>query len=127
MMMINLAACGGGNDEISPPVAIAEAGPGTYDGGPLGDPHRLCGTVLVATGKTQMAAEVRGLEGDAFWLLRVNGGLPDTGRVMPDGAGGATAQWEAELAPGDRVELELYALAPKRGTATWQSAAVRAW
>lgn len=122
-----VAACGGGNSTEPTPLAIAEAGPGTYDGGPLADGVRLCTVALVAQGKTQLAAEVRGLEGDAYWRLQVNGGLPTTGRVMPDGAGGAAAQWEADVAPGDRLEVEVFAIAPARGTAAWQSAALRAW
>jgi hypothetical protein len=126
MMTMNLAACGGNSTEPAH-LAIAEAGPGTYDSGMLGDAHRLCGVNLVAPGKMQLAAEVRGLEGDAFWRLQVNGGLPSTGRVMPDGAGGAALQWEADVAAGDRVEVELFAVAGKRSTATWQSAALRAW
>lgn len=121
-----VAACGGNSDEPAP-LAIAEAGPGTYDSGALGDSHRLCGVALVAQGKMQLAAEVRGLEGDAYWRLQVNGNLPTTGRVMPDGAGGAAVQWEADVAPGDRVEVEVFAVAPARSKATWQSAALRAW
>ena len=126
MMTLNLAACGGNADEPTPQ-AIAEAGPGTYESGPLGDPKRLCGFRLVAQGKTQLAAEVRGLKGDAYWRLQVNGGLPTSGRVMPDGAGGAVAQWEAEVAPGDRIDVDVYVVGPARGTAVWQSAALRAW
>lgn len=121
-----VAACGGGGSEPTP-LAIDEAGPGTYDAGLMPDGKRLCAVHLVASGKLQLAAEVRGLEGDAYWRLAVNGGLPMTGRVMPDGAGGAAAQWEAEVQPGDHVEIELHALAPRSGKAVWQSAALRAW
>lgn len=121
-----VAACGGGNEQ---PAALAscEAGPGTSDGGPVRDGYRVCSVFLLAPGKLQLAAEIRGLEGDAYWRLAVNGGLPTTGRVVPDGAGGAAVQWEADVAPGDHVELELLALAPRGGKAVWQSAALRAW
>lgn len=122
-----VAACGGSGGEDPAPLAIAETGPGRYDGNPVGDAYRLCGVRLVAQGKLQLAAEVRGLEGDAFWRVQVNGGLPTTGRVMPDGTGGAAVQWAAEVADGDHVEVELLAVAPRNGTAAWQSAALRAW
>lgn len=126
MMTLTLAACGGGNEEA--PRAIAESGPGTFAVGTVVDGKRLCALEVVATGKLRLAAEVRGLEGEAYWRVQVNGGLPSTGKVIPDGAGGAAAEWEADVAAGDRVEVELYAIAVRPATsATWQSAALRAW
>lgn len=127
MMTLNLAACGGGDDSPAP-VAVSEAGPGTYQVGTVVDGKRLCAIAVVAQGKLRLAAEVRGLEGDAYWRVLVNGSLPISGRVPPDGAGGASAEWEVALAEGDRVEVELFAIAVRPSTAAaWQSASLRAW
>lgn len=123
-----VAACGGNSADEPAPLAIAETGPGTFAVGTVVDGKRLCALEVVAPGKLRLAAEVRGLEGDAYWRVQVNGGRPSTGRVTPDGTGGAAAEWEAHVAEGDRVEVELFAIAVRPATsATWQSAALRAW